>query len=55
MVVLSSSPVWYQSRGCDTSPHGQYAFASRTLIYLIDLHSSPPVISGKTLALAGLG
>nr|CAB3248745.1 gem-associated protein 5 [Phallusia mammillata] len=41
-LVLSSSPVWYQTRGCDSNPDGFFAFASRNLVYVFDLRKLEP-------------
>uniref|UniRef100_H2YVE0 Uncharacterized protein n=1 Tax=Ciona savignyi TaxID=51511 RepID=H2YVE0_CIOSA len=40
--VLASSPVWYQSRACDSSGNGFFAFASRSLVYLLDIRGTAP-------------
>ncbi|XP_077975936.1 gem-associated protein 5-like [Styela clava] len=46
MVVLPSSPVWYQSRGIDTSHNGILAFGSRNLVFLLDLTQKRAEIYG---------
>jgi len=48
-VVIPSSPVWYQSRGADSSSDGCFAFASRNLIYLLDITNEYPVHYGWLL------
>uniref|UniRef100_F6ZHD7 Uncharacterized protein n=1 Tax=Ciona intestinalis TaxID=7719 RepID=F6ZHD7_CIOIN len=40
--VLASSPVWYQSRACDATESGYFAFASRSLVYLLDIRGTAP-------------
>lgn len=46
MVVLPSSPVWYQSRGTDTSHNSILAFGSRNLVFLLDLAQKRAEIYG---------
>ena len=46
-LVLPSSPVWYQTKASDTSIDGYFAFASRSLIYLLDIRQDVPSYFGK--------
>ena len=46
-LVLPSSPVWYQTKASDTSCDGFFAFSSRSLIYLLDVHEDVPLYFGE--------
>ena len=48
-LVLPSSPVWYQTKASDTSFNGYFAFASRCLIYLLDIRQDLPLYYGDFL------
>jgi len=45
-LVLPSSPVWYQTKASDTSTDGLFAFASRSFVYLLNVHEDVPSYFG---------